>query len=480
MVEKIYLIAPEKIGTINPDIYGVFAEHIGGVIYDGIYCGDKAENVRGFRKEIIEKLKAIRTPLVRWPGGCFAETYDWRDGVGPKEKRPTRINWWTENDGRYEPNLVGTDEFLDFCSLVGAEPYFAANMTSASPRDIRDWVDYVNSPEGSTTYAKLRAENGHPAPYNVKLWGVGNENWGGGGNMTPEYYAGEYRRYAEVMANASKGLELIGCGACDFDYGWTRRVLGELSKKYVRMSGLSFHFYCGTAGGSVNFTDEEWNQLIDRAGKMQELIDRHWAAAVSYGLENSAKLVIDEWGCWHHDNTDLVAENHLFEQQSTMRDAVVTALTLNIFNNNCEKIRLCTVAQLVNNLHSLFLSHEDKCFCTPTYHVFDMYKEHMGAKAVSVAAPDGVSASASVKDGMMTVTLANLTPDRDIEVSLEALGFDAGKKAEIMTLGDGDIHAHNTFDEPEKVMPRCESVEDFDGRLTLVRGSVASVRFAVV
>ena len=203
MVEKIYLIAPEKIGTINPDIYGVFAEHIGGVIYDGIYCGDKAENVRGFRKEIIEKLKAIRTPLVRWPGGCFAETYDWRDGVGPKEKRPTRINWWTENDGRYEPNLVGTDEFLDFCSLVGAEPYFAANMTSASPRDIRDWVDYVNSPEGSTTYAKLRAGNGHPAPYNVKLWGVGNENWGGGGNMTPEYYAGEYRRYAEVMANAS-------------------------------------------------------------------------------------------------------------------------------------------------------------------------------------------------------------------------------------------------------------------------------------
>lgn len=480
MVEKIYLIAPEKIGTINPDIYGVFAEHIGGVIYDGIYCGDKAENVRGFRKEIIEKLKAIRTPLVRWPGGCFAETYDWRDGIGPKEKRPTTLSWWTDYDGRYEPNIVGTDEFLDFCSLVGAEPYFAANITSVSPRDIRDWVDYVNSPEGSTTYAKLRAENGHPTPYNVKLWGVGNENWGGGGNMTPEYYACEYRRYAEVIANASKGLELFGCGANWAEYGWTRGVLGELSKKNVRMHGLAFHYYCGTAGGAVNFTDAEWNQLISQARKMEELIGRHWAAAVSYGLENQAKLVIDEWGCWHHDNTDLVATDHLFEQQSTMRDAVVTALTLNIFNNNCEKIRLCTVAQLVNNLHALFLAHEDKCFCTPTYHVFDMYKEHMGAEAVSVAAPDGVSASASVKDGMMTVTLANLTPDRDIEVSLEALGFEKGKTAEIITLGDGDLHAHNTFDEPEKVMVRRGTAENFDGRLTLVRGTVASVRFAVL
>ena len=195
-MESVYLIAPKPIGTISPDIYGVFAEHIGGVIYDGIFCGNDAENIRGFRTKIIERLRAIHTPLIRWPGGCFAETYDWRDGVGPLENRPVRLSWWTPFDGKTESSRVGTDEFLDFCALVGAEPYLAANITSASPRDIRDWIDYVNSPEGSTTLAKARAANGHPAPYQVKLWGVGNENWGGGGNMTPSGYACEYRRYA--------------------------------------------------------------------------------------------------------------------------------------------------------------------------------------------------------------------------------------------------------------------------------------------
>lgn len=478
-MESVYLIAPKPIGTISPDIYGVFAEHIGGVIYDGIFCGNDAENIRGFRTKIIEQLRAIHTPLIRWPGGCFAETYDWRDGVGPLENRPVRLSWWTPFDGKTESNRVGTDEFLDFCALVGAEPYLAANITSASPRDIRDWIDYVNSPEGSTTLAKARAANGHPAPYQVKLWGVGNENWGGGGNMTPSGYACEYRRYAELMANASKGLELIGCGANASDFAWTRGVLEELSKKEVRMDGLAFHYYCGTAGGAVNFTDDDWRTLIARAGAMQDLIDRHWAAALSYGLENKAKLCIDEWGCWHQDNTDLLAPDHLFEQQSTLRDAVVTALTFNIFNNNCAKIRLCAVAQLVNNIHALFLAHKDQCFCTPTYHVFDLYQTHMGAEAVETAAPAGVSASASVKDGHMTVTLANLTPDRDFEIKLESLGFAIGHTAEIGLLGDGDLHAHNTFDAPEAVSVRRESTEHFDGTLTLRRGSIAAVRFAV-
>ena len=473
-MDKIYLILPEKLGRINPDIYGVFAEHIGGVIYDGIYVGEdsEVENIHGFRKFIIDKLRAANVPVIRWPGGCFAEIYDWRDGIGDRAKRPKRVSWWTYEDGRYEPNLVGTDEFLDFCGLCGARPYIAANLTTMSPLAIRDWVDYVNSPEGTTTMARLRAENGHPAPYNVKLWGVGNENWGGGGNMTPEYYACEYRRYAEVMANASKGLELIGCGANAFDYGWTRGVLGELSKKYVRMNGLAFHYYCGTAGGAVNFTNAEWNQLIAQAGKMQELIDRHWAAAVSYGLENNAKLVIDEWGCWHHDNTDLIADDHLFEQQSTMRDAVVTALTFNIFNNNCEKIRLCAVAQLVNNIHALFLSHEDKCLCTPTYHVFDMFKAHQGGAAFRAVGNDDISVSASEKDGEVMITLANLSPEKDYELDLAAVGFRLGEGS-VTLLHDDDLHAHNTFADPERVRPTGKPLS---GRLELPRGSVAAVR----
>ncbi len=475
-MEKLYLVPQKKIGRIAPEIYGVFTEHIGGCVYDGIYCGDAAENIHGFRKAIIDDLRAIDTPLVRWPGGCFAETYDWRDGIGPVENRPVRLSWWTPSDGKYEPNIVGTDEFLDFTALVGATPYVAANLTATTPRDIRDWVDYINSPANTTTYAKLRAANGHPEPYNVKLWGVGNENWGGGGNMTPEYYAGEYRKYAELMANASPDLTLIGCGANADDFGWTRRVLAELSKKSVRMDGLAFHYYCGTAGGAVDFTDDQWRELIARAGRMQELIDRHWAAAVSYGMEDKARLCIDEWGCWHNDRTDLIAENHLFEQQSTMRDAVISALTLNIFNRNCEKIRLCAVAQLVNNLHALFLAHEDKCIRTPTYHVFDMFKAHMGAEAIEVIAPDGISASASVKNGVMTVTLANTTPDRDITLSLTAFGMDGAGSAEIATLGTGDLHAHNTFDCPEAVTIHRETRARFDGELTLPRGTVAMVR----
>ena len=193
-MDKIYLVFPKKLGTIAPNIYGVFAEHIGGVIYDGIWAPDTKDNVEGFRREIIEKMKAAKIPLVRWPGGCFAEIYDWKDGIGPRENRPVRVNWWTGHDGRYEPNEVGTDEFMRFCELVNAEPYIAANITTTTPLNIRDWVDYCNSPAGTTTMAKLREENGHKEPYNVKLWGVGNETWGGGGDMTPEYYAMDYRR----------------------------------------------------------------------------------------------------------------------------------------------------------------------------------------------------------------------------------------------------------------------------------------------
>ena len=222
-MNKVYLTFPKKRGTISPSLYGVLAEHIGGVIYDGIYVGENSnvENIKGFRKFIIEKMKEAGVSIVRWPGGCFAETYDWKDGIGPKENRPIRRNWWAVNDNRLENNEVGTDEFLQFCELCEAEPYVAANMTSTTPLDIRDWVDYCNSPAGSTTMAKLREENGHKEPYNVKYWGVGNETWGGGGNMTAERTAMEFRRYGVIMNNTCPEIKLIGCGANAFDYAWT-------------------------------------------------------------------------------------------------------------------------------------------------------------------------------------------------------------------------------------------------------------------
>ena len=477
-MDKIYLILPEKLGRINPDICGVFAEHIGGVIYDGIYVGEDSEieNIHGFRKFIIDKLRAANVPLIRWPGGCFAEIYDWRDGIGDRAKRPKRVSWWTYEDGKYESNLVGTDEFLDFCGLCGAKPYIAANLTTMSPLASRDWVDYVNSPEGTTTMAKLRAENGHPAPYDVKLWGVGNENWGGGGNMTPKYYTNEYRRFATIMDNTSRGLELMACGANASDYEWTRKLLEGISEHGAPMHGMAVHYYCGSAGETIGFSTDEWKQLMTQAGKMQEIIDRHWGVVKSYGMEDRAKLCIDEWGCWHCDKGGLATKDHLFEQQSTIRDAVVTALTFNIFNNNCEKIRLAAVAQLVNNLHTLFLSLGEDCVATPTYHVFDMYKEHQGGEAFRAIGNDDISVSASEKNGEVTITLANLSPEKDCELDLAAVGFKLGEGS-VTLLHDDDLHAHNTFANPERV----KTIEKpLSGCLELPRGSVATVRAKIL
>lgn len=490
-MNSIYVILPRKLGTIDPNIYGVFAEHIGGVIYDGIYVGENSNvsNIRGFRAEIVDKIKKADIPLIRWPGGCFAETYNWRDGIGPKSERPTRVNWWTKWDGRYETNAVGTDEFLYFCALCEAEPYFAANITSTTPLDIREWMDYCNSPAGTTTLSKLREKNGHKEPYNVKIWGVGNETWGGGGRMTPEIYGHEYRKYVELMDNMeiggrnTKTYKFIGSGANGGDTEWTRKFLETIGKDNNRMTGYSFHYYCGSAGDPLNFTKDEWYKQLYQASKMQAMIDRHWGAIVSYQMEDCARLAIDEWGCWHPDGSGPSKGYNLLEQQSTMRDAVVSALTLNIFNNNASKIMLATVAQLVNNLHCLFLSGGDNCICTPTYHVFNMYKSHHGGEAVDTVCDCGktelgldvLSTSASVKDGKLTLSIANLSADTDICTQLDAVGGGIGKTAQIITLADSDLHAHNTFDNPERVAPISRTVTDFDGKIDIPRGGIVTV-----
>ncbi len=476
-MEKIYLIKPDCIGNINPDIYGVFAEHIGGVIYDGIYVGEDSpvENIHGFRKQIIEKLAEAKIPLIRWPGGCFAETYNWRDGIGPRKKRPTRISWWTQKDGKYESNAIGTDEFLDFCNLCGAKPYIAANLTSMTPSDIREWVDYCNSPKNTTYMSNLRADNGHPEPYNVKIWGVGNENWSGGGNMTPAFYSNEYRRYAKLIENTAPDAELISCGANADDYAWTHGLMKGMCEKSAKMDGMAVHYYCGGAGDAIDFSICEWNELIAKALRMQEIIDRHYSIVKAYDMTGSAKLCIDEWGCWHPEGSGPSNGANLFEQQSTMRDAVISALTLNIFNNNCDKIRLAAVAQLVNNLHALFLSCGENCICTPTYHVFNMFKNHQGSAAFKVLTSKDISASASVKENKLTVTLANLSADKDIELSIENVGFklDNGK---ISLLADDDIHAHNTFEDPERVKPREAVFSGSNGNIILLpHGSVMAV-----
>lgn len=471
-MKKLYLVKPLAIGTINPMIYGHFSEHIGGVFYDGLWVGEDSPvpNIRGFRKSLVEKFRAIRPTVLRWPGGCFAETYDWRDGIGPRDERPVRLNWWHQRDQRLESNAVGTHEFIDFCRLVGAEPYFAANITSQSPMVVRDWIDYCNSPAGSTSMARLREQNGSAEPFRVHFWGVGNECWGGGGNMTPEVYAHEFRKYAAIMANSSNGLELIGCGPNGGDWRWTEKFLQHFESSEHHMQGYSVHYYCSACGHATEFTDLEYYQMLVKAAGIETVIERNWQLISGFGMQNYARLVVDEWGCWHPEGSGPSQGRNLFEQQSTMRDALVAALTLNVFNNHCDKVRMANIAQLANNLHCLFLANEKNCITTPTYHVFDMYQQHQGGNAIRCIGDDddsviassdprqptalaSLSHSASIRNKVLTLTIANLSLTENAGIVLEPVGFQLGRDAEITTLTSNNVRACNTFAAPDCVCP---------------------------
>lgn len=486
-MKKICLIYPKKIGMIAPEIYGHFTEHLGGVIYDGLWVGKDSSvpNIRGFRKEIVEKLKAIHAPVLRWPGGCFAETYDWRDGIG--KERPIRLNWWTGSDGRYESNEVGTHEFMDLCEMTGAKPYFAANLTSVTPLHIRNWMDYCLSPKGSTTLAKEREENGHPEPFDIPYCGVGNENWGGGGNMLPETYANEYRKFAIVMNNIAPKVDLIACGTNGKDYDWAHGLMpilftSDKNNASKCINGFAIHCYCGGAGDVLNFTEEEWTQLLIQANEIEAVILRNWHIICGHNMEEHCKLVIDEWGCWHPEGSGPSKGDNLFEQQGTMRDAMVAALTLNIFNRNCDKVKMANIAQLVNCLHSLFLVSGEKCIETPTYHVFDLYQGHQGAKAIDTFVTDNeefassVSVSASCKDGKTLVTIGNLSCNEDVEISLDGMGIELPDTGTARILAHEDMHAHNTFENPDEVVPVTMT---FDPRkpFTVPKAGIAALTF---
>ena len=463
-------------GTISPLIYGHFAEHIGGVYYDGLWVGEDSpvENVRGFRKALVDSFKKINPPVLRWPGGCFAETYDWRDGIGPRGQRPERVNWWYPNDGRTEPNHVGTHEFMDFCRMVGAEPYVAANMTSTTPMHIRNWMEYCNFPAGKSTLARERGENGDVEPFGVKFWGIGNENWGGGGEMTPEMYAREYVRYTTVCNNVDRqNVKFIICGANGHDVAWTRRVMKEWGGQKghdAKTWGMSVHYYCGTAGWPQEFTEDQWYQQLFQADFMRRIVDDHRAAMDEFDPDRKVGMVVDEWGCWHKDGSGPSKGYNLFEQQSSMRDAIVAALTLNIFNNRCDVVAMANVAQLCNNLHSLYLAGGEHFVETPNYHVFDMYKTHQGGRQIDAHVccdsmeregfrpMELLSASASEKDGVTTITLANLHMTEAQSVKLTAVGGNLTGKATVTVLTHEDVHACNTFENPTAVVPETRGI----------------------
>lgn len=456
-----------KPAIIDPLLHGHFTEHIGGVIYDGIWVGPESPvpNVNGIRRSLVDSLKKLAPPVIRWPGGCFADSYQWRDGIGPREKRPRRFGRWSEVT---EPNHFGTHEFMRFCRLVGAEPYFAANVGMGTPEEFQQWVEYCNAPVGSTTLGDERAANGDRDPFRIRLWGVGNENWGCGGNFTPEDYCTEYRKFTTWLPGYGVPLVPIACGPNGNDVNWTKRFFKKWAD-YTRapISGYSAHYYCGTAGTDTEFNVDQWYELLDRANQMEPLVRDQWAAIGEFDPQHAIKLIIDEWGCWHPEDKRL-NPRHLYAQISTMRDALVAALTLDTFQRHPEKVMMANVAQLINNLHSLYMADGDKFVETTNYHVFTMYQPHKGAMAIplKVEAPQvgyrrgnetprvfRVAGSASLRDKTATVTLVHTHASEPIEVAINLRGGSA-QAVDGVVLAGAKLNSANTFEKPAEVVPK--------------------------
>lgn len=496
----IEVLVDEPIGTIAPEVYGHFTEHLGSVIYDGIYVGEgsKIPNQHGLRTALIEKMRAIHAPMVRWPGGCFADSYDWRDGIGPKDKRPRRTNFWAdafpeamrkENLPQvYESNEFGTDDFVRFCRLSGAEPYIAGNVRSLTPLDFDHWVEYCNSPRGTTTLAEVRAAAGEPEPYNVRYWGVGNESWGCGGNFDPEDYATEYKRYTTWVPDYGVKLRFVASGPNSDEQAWTRGFFNKLchgqpSHDMHGVWGLSVHHYASNLsrgktddwvaqkGDALKFEAVDWYELCKESDRMEKIILDHWTALGEFDLERKVKLVVDEYGPWYRPGTENAPEQ-LLGQQITVRDAVVTGLTLDIFNRNAEKVGMAACAQLVNCLNSLFLTHGDQFATTPVYNVFEMYAAHQGGTAVRTefSAPEarydrdgkaasfwGLRGSASLKGKTLTLTAVNPDASQGRETEIVLRGAKA-VSAKAWVVGGGDMHAHNVLGEAETVKTRAAEV----------------------
>jgi alpha-N-arabinofuranosidase len=490
---RIEVLVNEPIGTIAPEIYGHFVEHLGGVVYDGIWVGEnsKIPNTGGIRQALVDALKRTKPSVIRWPGGCFADSYNWRDGIGARAQRPRRPNFWVDApewpkgapDGpwKYDTNQFGTDEYLRFCQLTGAQGYLAANLRSLTPKDFYEWVDYCNSPAGTTTLADQRAAAGQREPWKVKYWGVGNESWGCGGNFAPEEYAIEYRRFAEWVPRYGMNLAFIGSGPNGGDLGWSRRFFGKLAEKggFGRMWGWALHHYSWNVTGgrttdwfqgkgeAVNYPNDEWFELLGEANVMEKLITDHWAIMGEFDRQHRVKLVVDEWGAWYKPGSE-VHNTHLLGQQSTIRDAMLAGLTLDIFHRHADKVAMANVAQLINCLQSLFLAHEDKFILTPTYHVFEMYAAHQGAQSVRTnvsssrlsfmrngkpATMPGLNGSASLRDRQLVLTVTNpdTTTARETEIGVQGATI---KGVSVTTLTAKDIHAHNSFDNPRAIEPQ--------------------------
>jgi len=499
------VVRPRQPGaTIAPHLYGHFIEHLGGVIYDGVWVGrdSRIANVDGIRKAFIDDMKAIGAPVFRWPGGCFADGYHWRDGIGPSVRRPRTYNFWQtstpEGVRGFETNQFGTHEFMRLCHLTGAEPYLAGNVGSGTVQEFHEWVDYCNAPAGTLSLADERARNGDVHPFNVQYWGVGNESWGCGGDMTPQEYAQRYRQFVTQFPTHTRPF-LIATGprghSADRDVGWTSGFFEAMQGgRRSRVDGFSLHFYTDfrqTGFRAATFTPKEWYSVLLKGIGIERAMLENWEIMGRFDAEHRTKLVVDEWGNWYPPGEE-IAPGFTISQPITLRDGLHTALTFDIFNRHADKIAMANVAQTINCLHSLFLAHEDAFVRTPVYYVFQMYRSHMSGRLVpiemgeteqTVTAEEGaarmavVYGSASVNAARtLTVTLTNPSLEAPVNARVR---LDGAQAIEVtgQVLAHDDRQAANTFVRPTEVSlaPIRQTIDGQGVRLTIPKQAVVSL-----
>jgi alpha-N-arabinofuranosidase len=479
---KVVIHADRPGDAINRNIYGQFSEHLGHCIYEGIWVGEDSSipNTRGIRNDVVTALKKIKVPVLRWPGGCFADEYHWKDGIGPRDKRPAMIN--THWGGVVENNHFGTHEFMDFCEQIGAAPCVCGNVGSGTVQEMMEWIEYMTS-DADSPIANLRRKNGRDKPWKLPYFAVGNENWGCGGNMRPEFYADNFLRYNTFIKNyPGNTIFRIACGANAGDYHWTEVLMGQVAR---RMNGLSLHYYTipsgdwGRKGSATRFGEKEWFATLRQALKIEDLVSRHSAIMDEKDPNHRIGLMVDEWGTWY--DVEPGTNPGFLYQQNSLRDALVAGTTLNIFNNHCARVKMANIAQLINVLQAMILTDKEKMFVTPTYHVFEMYTVHHDAKLLPTELQSAdyssgtekisqVNVSASQdQSGRIHVTLCNLNPTTGADVSCELQGAQA-KKVSGRILTAPEVTAHNTFDQPEAVKP-----VDFTGFKVGSNGFTASL-----
>lgn len=468
----------EPIATIRPELYGHFAEHLGSCVYGGLWVGpdSKIPNDGGLRLDVLNALKKLSIPVLRWPGGCFADDYHWEDGIGPAAQRPRRFNAWWGHD--IEDNSFGSHEFLRLCELLGAKAYLAGNVGSGTPRELKQWIEYCNFP-GDTTLARQRRTNGRDDPFNVPYWGIGNESWGCGGSMCPEDYASAYKRFSTFTSTFCRDslrmpLTFIACGPNGNNLDWTRRFFKKAMPfgNDCQIHGFAAHYYSRdwsgqiATGAATAFTSDQWYQQLYLGSGVEQLIIDQRACLDEFDPGRKIGLVIDEWGTWHPPTTGKPL-NHLW-QQNTLRDALLAAMTLDTFNRHADKVVMGNIAQVVNVLQAMVLTEGNRMLRTPTYHIFDLYQSHQGGTSVrvDVATRDvrfpireaveklpTISASASIKNGELTLSIVNINNSLPAEIEIDFRGGPLAD-ASVHTLSHSDLAAHNTFDHPDELAPQ--------------------------